>query len=234
MPISLPRPDAMDISTHYELVEDFLFPASATASDLMAWTSAGDSGTGTNAFQDAAGGVFNLVTAAADNDYHELTSVAENWLFAADKKLWLDVRFKLAEATSPESTWWFGFSDTLTTGGMQANALGPLASYDGALIFKTPETSLTVNFEVSNAGTQSTVSDFGTSISDTWHRAQMYHDGTGNIYAHFYNGTTWVSTYLPLALSGLAEMHLVAGVKAGPTAAAETLQIDYIKCIAER
>ena len=117
---------------------------------------------------------------------------------------------------------------------MQANTLGPLASYDGALIFKTPETGLTVNFEVSNAGTQSTVSDFGTSISDTWHRVQMYFDGISTIYAHFYNGTSWVSTSLPVTLSGLAEMHLVAGVKAGPTAAAETLQIDYIKCVAER
>jgi len=234
MPISFPRPDAMDISTHYSLVEDFLFPASATVSDMMAWTSAGDGGTGTNAFQDAAGGVFNLVTAAADNDYHELTSVAENWKFEAGKKLWLDARFKLSEATTSESTWWFGFSDTLTTGGMQANALGPLASYIGALMWKTPETAMTVNFEASNAAVQSTISEFATGVSNTWHRVQMYFDGVTTLQGHFYNGTTWSSVSVPLILAGQAEMHLVAGVKAGPTAAAETLQIDFIKCVAER
>jgi len=34
-----------------------------------------------------------------------------------------------------------------------------------------------------------------------------------------------------ITLSGLEEMHLVFGVKAGPGGAAETLQVDYIKCM---
>ena len=231
MPITFP---SEDISTHFSFVDDFILPASSTASDVMAWTAVNDGGTGTPAFQDAHGGIFNVVTAAADNDYSAYSSVAENWLFQSGKKLWFEAKFKISEATTSESTWWFGFSDTLTTGGMQANALGPLASYDGALIYKTPETSLTVNFEVSNAGTQSTVADFGTSISNTVHKVALYYDGVTTITAHFYNGTTWVSTTLPVTLSGLEEMHIVFGVKAGPTAAAETLQIDYIKCVAER
>lgn len=233
--LDAPAGGEMDPARYYVFFDDFLNPASATASAYHTYTSAGDGGTGTNAFQDAAGGVFNLVTAAADNDYHELTSVAENWLFASGKKLWFEARFRLSEATTNESTWWFGFSDTLTTGAFQANAAGPLASYDGALIYKTPETALTVNFEVSNAGTQSTLSEFATSISNTWHRAGFYHDGTGFLTPYFYNGTSWTTgTTQSLSLSGLEEMHLVAGVKAGPTAAAETLQIDYWKVVAER
>jgi hypothetical protein len=79
-----------------------------------------DGSSGTDAFQDAAGGVVNLVTAAADNDYKAWSSVAENWLFAAGKELFFEARFKLAEAATNQSTWWFGFTDTLTTGGMQA------------------------------------------------------------------------------------------------------------------
>lgn len=232
MPISFPTDT--DLATHFEVVEDFMYPASATASDVMAWTAVNDGGTGTPAFQDAHGGIFNVVTAAADNDYSAYSSVAENWLLQSGKKLYFEARFKISEATTNESTWWFGFTDTLTTGGMQANTSGPLASYDGALIYKTPETSLTVNFEVSNAGTQSTVSEFGTSISNTWHKVALYFDGVTTMQAHFYNGTTWVSTELPVTLTGLEEMHIVFGVKAGPTAAAETLQIDYIKCVAER
>lgn len=224
-----------DPAAFHLIFDDFLLPASATASDMMAWTALNDGATGTPAFQDAAGGIFNVVTAAADNDYAAYSSVAENWLFAAGKELWFEARFKIAEATTNESTWWFGLSDTLTTGAMQANAAGPLASYDGALIWKTPETAMTVNFETSNAGTQNTLSAFATSITNTWHRAGFYFNGastTSKITPYFHNGTTWTKgTAQDITLSGLEEMHVVFGVKAGPTAAAETLQIDYIKCM---
>lgn len=230
-----PSPNDNDASLCFRLFDDFLYPASATASDTMAWTALNDGGTGTPAFQDAAGGIFNVVTAAADNDYAAYSSVAENWLFAAGKSLWFEARFKLAEATTNESTWWFGLSDTLTTGGMQANAAGPLASYDGALIYKTPETALTVNFETSNAGTQVTGAEFATGISNTWHRAGFFFDGattTGNLTPYFHNGTSWTTgASHAITLSGLEEMHIVFGVKAGPTAAAETLQVDYIHAV---
>lgn len=224
-----------DPGLYHLLFDDFLQAATSAVSDYMAWTAVNDGATGTPVFQDAAGGVFNVVTAAADNDYAAYSSVNENWLFAAGKELWFEARFKIAEATTNESTWWFGLSDTLTTGGMQADAAGPLASYDGALIWKTPETALTVNFETSNAGTQNTASAFATSISNTWHRCGFYFDGTATtstITPYFHNGSSWtVGTAQNITLSGLEEMHVVFGVKAGPTAAAETLQVDYIKCL---
>jgi hypothetical protein len=228
-----PAGDADPLYTTF--FDDFLNPASATASDYHAYTSTDDAGTGTNAFQDAAGGVYNVVTAAADNDYHAMSTVAENWLFAEGKPLWFEARFRLSEANTNESTWWFGLTDTLTTGGMQANAAGPLASYDGALIYKTPETALTVNFETSNAGTQNTLAAFATGISNTWHRAGFYFDGaatTSTITPYFHNGTSWTTgTAQNITLSGLEEMHAVFGVKAGPTGGAETLQVDYLKIV---
>lgn len=223
-----------DPSYAFEMFDDFLNPASATASDVQAWTAVNDGGTGTPAFQDAAGGIFNVVTAAADNDYAAYSSVAENFKFAAGKELFFEARFKLAEATVNESTWWFGFTDTLTTGGMQANAAGPLASYDGALIWKTPETEMTVNFETSNAGTQNTLSAFATAVSDTWTKVGMWFDGVDTIhpYIDIGDGNGWAKgTGQAIVLTGLEEMHLVFGVKAGPTAAAETLQVDYVKAV---
>lgn len=230
-----PAPNDIDPANYYTFFDDFF------SADYHTYTSNDDAGTGTNAFQDAAGGIYNVVTAGADNDYHAMSSVAETWKFASGKELWLEARFKLAEANTSESTWWIGLTDTLTTGGMQANALGPLASYDGALIWKTPETALTVNFETSNAGTQNTLSAFATAVSNAWHRAGFYFDGdpdgdgTGSITPYFHNGTEWtVGTAQDIALSGLEEMHLVFGVKAGPTGGAETLQMDYIKVVAER
>lgn len=220
----------------YTFFEDhFLNPASATASDYHAYTSLNDGATGTNAFQDIAGGVYNVVTAAADNDYNGIASVAESWLFEAGAELWLEAGFRLSEANTNESTWWVGLTDTLTTGGMQANAAGPLASYDGALIWKTPETALTVNFETSNATTQATTAAFATSVSNTWSRAGFYFDGTATtstITPYFHNGTSWTKgTAQNITLAGLAEMHLVAGVKAGPSAGAETLQLDYLQVL---
>lgn len=233
-----PIPSALDPNYHYlvhEFYDDFKNPASATASDYHAYTASNDGATGTNAFQDAAGGWFNLVTAAADNDYHAFSTVTESFLFASGKKLWFEARFKLSEATTNDSAWWFGLTDTLTTGGFQADALGPLGTYDGAMIWKDEDT-LEIDFETSNAATQATTSNFGTFASNTTTRVGFYFDGTATTsvvtpYVAVAD-TTWVAgTAQNITLSGLEEMHLVFGVKAGPGAAAETLQVDYVRCI---
>lgn len=226
-----------DPSRVFEIFDDFVNAASATASDVQAWTAVNDGATGTPAFQDAAGGVFNVVTAAADNDYSAYSSINEVFKFAAGKALWFEARFKLAEANTNESTWWFGLTDTLTTGGMQANTGGPLASYDGALFWKTPETAMTINFETSNAATQNTLSAAWTGVTDTWTKVGFYFDGTATTstitpYVDIGDGNGYVAgTAQDITLSGLEEMHVVFGVKAGPTAGAETLQIDYVKCM---
>ena len=225
-----------DPSRFHLYFDDFLNPASATASDLQAYTETDDGATGTNAFQDAAGGVYNVVTAAADNDYHAMSSVAENWLFASGKELWFEARFRLAEANTNESAWWFGLTDTLTTGGFQANAAGPLASYDGALIWKD-EATMTVDFETSNATTQNTTSAIATFVTNTWTKVGFYFDGTATTstitpYVDIGDGNGYTEgTAQNITLSGLAEMHAVFGVKAGPTAGAETLQVDYLKIL---
>ncbi len=220
------------------LFDDFINPASGTASDVQAWTATNDGGTGTPVFNvDALGGVAKAVTAAADNDYAAYASASEIFKFTAGKRMWLEARVKVAEATTNESTWWVGVTDTLTTGGVQANALGPLDSYDGALFWKTPETAMTLNFETSNAGTQNTLSTFTTSVTDTWTKVAFYFDGIDKVYpyAAVNDSDTWVQyTGQSLTVTGLEEMHVVFGIKAGPTAAAETLQIDYILVVAER
>lgn len=221
----------------FSIFDDFMNPASATASDVQAWASVDDAGTGTNAFQDAAGGVYNVVTAAADNDHHAMTSVTEVFKFTAGKKLWFEAKVKVAEATTDDSTWWVGLTDTTTTGGMQADAAGPLASYDGALFWKTPETALTLNFETSNAGTQNTLSAAWTTVTNTWTKVAFVWDGVDKVwpYAAVNGSDTWVpGTPQSLTATGLEEMHVVFGIKAGPGGAAETLQIDYILVAQER
>jgi hypothetical protein len=225
-----------DPAIYTEYWDDFLYSASATASDLNAYVTTDDSSTGTNAYQDAANGVYNVVTAASDNDHHAMSTLNESWLFASGKRLWFEARFKLAEANTNESAWWFGFTDTLTTGGLQANTAGPLASYDGALIWKD-EATMAVDFETSNASTQATTTAMATFVTNTWTKVGFYFDGTAttSVVTPYYNvddsaGMT-AGTAQNITLSGLEEMHLVFGVKAGPTGGAETLQVDYIKVV---
>lgn len=227
----------LDPTRVIKIFDDFVLSASATASDVIAWATVDDGATGTNAFQDAVGGVYNVVTAAADNDYHAMTSPNEVFKFTAGKKAWFKARVKVAEATTDDSTWWVGVTDTTTTGGMQADAAGPLASYDGCLFWKTPETALTLNFETSNAAVQNTLSAFATSVTDTWTTVAFVWDGISTVtpYAAV-NGSNELVPYTAQALTatGLEEMHVVFGIKAGPGAAAETLQIDYILMAQER
>jgi hypothetical protein len=133
------------------LFDDFLTGVDAGTH----WTSLDDGGTGTNTHGDQLGGSLNVVTAAADNDYHAMQSTAECFDLAGTKELWFEARFKLAEANTNESAWWFGLSNTDTTGGFQANAVGPLGSYDGVLVWKD-EATMAIDAETSNASTQDT------------------------------------------------------------------------------
>jgi hypothetical protein len=233
MPMTFPS-DKMDASLYHRFFDDFNAPASATASEAMAYTSVDDAGTGTNAFQDVAGGVYNVVTAAADNDYHAMRSVSKSWTFAAGKELWLEAKLKVAEATTDDSTWWIGFTDTTTTGGMQANESGPLTSYTGALVYKKPEVGLTINAHASAAAVQSALAGFATSVSNTDAKVQIHWDGVDKISFWFYNGTSWAKAGSVPFTAGTTAMYLIFGIKAGPGAAAETLQMDYIEIVQQR
>lgn len=219
-----------------EFVDDF-YEAPLDAN--FNWVEVDDGTTGTNAILDAANGVGSIVTAAVDNDYHAIRTPGQGWLFAAGKVVWFEARFKVAEANTNESAWWFGFTDTLTTGGFQANAAGPLASYDGALIWKD-EATMAIDFETSNAATQDTTTAMATFVTDTWTKVGFLVDGTAttSVVTPYYNvddSAGWTAgTAGNITLSGLAEMHIVAGIKAGPTGGAETLQVDYIRAIQVR
>ena len=218
----------------YEFFDDFFEPP---LDANLKWVEVDDAGTGTNAVSDIAGGVGTVVTAAADNDYHAIVSKAESFNCLNAKELWLEARFRVVEATTNESAWWFGLTDTLTTGGFQANALGPLASYDGVLVWKD-EATMAIDCETSNAGTQDTETNIGTFVTNTWTRVAFHIDATATtavvtVYFDLNDSGTLTahSATMNLTRAGLEAMHVICGIKAGPTAAAETLEIDYVKCV---
>ena len=85
-----------DPSLYFEIFEDFMDPDTSAISARHVWTAVNDGTTGTPVYQDAAGGIFNVVTSAADNDYSAYSSFHEPFKFAAGKELWFEARFKLS------------------------------------------------------------------------------------------------------------------------------------------
>lgn len=206
----------------------------------LRWVEVDDGATGTNAVSDIAGGVGTIVTAAADNDYHAISSKAESFDLLGTKELWFEARFRLVEAATNESAWWIGLSDTLTTGGFQADAAGPLASYDGVLVWKD-EATMAIDAESSNAGTQDTETNIATFVTNTWTRVGFHISlaATTAVVTPYFDVSdsgimTAHSATMNLTRAGLEAMHVLLGVKAGPAGNAETLEVDYVKCVQMR
>jgi len=204
------------------------------------WTSLDDSGTGTNTYGNVRGGTLNVLTANADNDYHTMQSASACFNLVDAKELWFEARFRLAEASTNKSAWWFGLCDQVTTGGFQANTSGPLAEYDGVLVWKD-EATMTIDVETSNATTQDTEAEIATFVTNTWTRVGFHVSGdatTAIVTAYYDVNDSGVMTAHPttmnLTRSGLTTVNAIFGVKAGPGNDVETLQVDYIYVAQER
>jgi hypothetical protein len=193
------------------------------------WTTVNDGSSGTNLLNDAAGGTYSLVTAAADNDYHILFSDSEVFRFAAGKPLYFAARARLTEANTDDANIVIGLADGPDTGAIiQNDGAGPPSSFDGALFYKVDGT-LSLFFQTAN-GSSKTTTNLGTFTSGTWYELGFLYrscstaDTTAEIVPAV-NGTLYSAH--SVTISGLDEMNVVAGVKAGG-ANAESLVLDYI------
>lgn len=219
--------------------DDFLQQSSATASAYHAYTDVNDGATGTNAFANSAGGVFNLVTAAAQDDYHGIRTLSKPWLFASGKELWFEAALTVTEAATNKAAWIVGLMDATTTGGLQTGSSGPLANFGGAVFWKN-EGSLAVNFMTSNTTTQNSATAIATAVSGQKVRVGFYFDGTATTsvcypFVDIGDGNGWVAgTAKNITLASLPQMYLVATVKAGAGGAAETMGLDYLKVLQVR
>ena len=203
------------------------------ATDYIVTTGAG----GTISYDDTRGGIVLIPTAVTDNDHMGLATRSQCFNVLDTKALWFEARFRVVESNTNESSWWFGLSNTLTTGGYLADTGGPLASYDGILIHKI-EGTMQIDAQSSNAGDQDEETNLGTFVTNTWTRVGFHITAAAtNAIVHYYtdvndSGTmTAYGTTTSIARTGMQEMHVIFGIKSGPTSAVEPLEVDYVKCV---
>jgi len=221
-------PAIFDHELEFNLRDDFF------KNDTTQWTSVDDGATGTNAISNTLGGWLNVVTAAANNDYHMNISAAKSFAFSTTKNLSFQARIALTEAATNVASWICGLTDTTTTGGLQTGTSGPLASFQGAIFYKISGTQL-IKFMLSTGSTQSVNSTTWTFTSGTTYNLRFEvskGDGTtGRIIPYVNDSAGAVMTFPIASYSGL--MYAIYGVKAG-SSSAETFSIDLIDIRGQR
>lgn len=221
-----------DIGAFHQFLDDFYEVADTTATDLSRYATVAD-GAGALTQLDAAGGVAVITSGATDNDEIYISSMSESFKFAASKPLWFEARIIPIEVATDKLNLIIGLSDTVGANTLQDNGAGPAASYDGAVFFKV-DAGTTWSFETSNAGTQVTTNSLGTATTATAVRLGFIFDpddGTTGKITPYINGVA--GTAHSITLSGLEEMHILFGIKAG-SGAAETSKIDYVRVLQVR
>ena len=196
------------------------------------WDVTADSG-GAQAAIDGAGGVLSIKCDGDDNDEAYVASSFESWLFTTNKKLRFKARVKCTEAATDDANLVAGLSSVIGADFLVDDAGGPAATYDGAVFFKV-DGGTVWQTETSNAGTQVTSTSVGAFTSATWTILEIEYDPNDDVTAKvsFSIDGAGVSVH-DLTISGLEEMHLILGVKAGG-AAEETLLVDYVSVEMER
>lgn len=211
-----------DLRAYFERFADF--------EELPTWLEAlNDAASGTNTLNDAFGGTYSLVTAAADNDYQWLASKAEVIRPAAGKPIKLMARLRLTEANTDDANIVVGLSDTVTATLLADNGGGPTGANKSILLYKVDGgTTWQAGTTNGSAAASHSLGDF---TSGQWHELGFVVNTTGADdetaeVLPFLDGTPGDPFRITLA-SFATEMHLVVGVKAGGVNA-ETLVVDWL------
>lgn len=200
------------------------------ALDTELWDSVDDGSTGTNVLTDTVGGSASIVTAAAaDNDYHLMTTQKKVFKFEAGKPLFLKAKFLLTEAATDNANFVIGLSSVTTTGFVADDGGGPPATYDGAVVFKV-DGGTKLQCEVSDGSTQTTNTTAKAFVSGTSYEIAIYFDGVDRVSIYIDDEEVAGVTIDP---ANFAEMYVIYGPKAGGSSA-ETLEMQYIRCHQER
>lgn len=183
---------------------------------------------------DGLGGWLTVACTNTDNNETYLSSLNGAFIFNATKKVYFEARLKLREGSTNTANWIIGLSNTVAANSLLDNGGGPMASYDGAVFFKTDGAGMKIQFETSNAGTQVTNATLSAFVSGTVYKVGFVYDpldGTTGRITPYVNDVA--GTPHAITIAGLEEMHILVGVKTG-SAHVAALLVDYIYVAQER
>jgi hypothetical protein len=239
------------LSTETPVVFDDFFKLDTAATNGL-WLSTNDGATGTLALSSSlAGGWISVPSAAADNDYQQMSTQQPVFKLAAASggtpgtSVLYEARFKLTEANTSAANFVFGLSSVLTTGFLASDGGGVPASFSGAVLYKVDGT-MSIKAASSNGSTQTKdkvicaftsgnvytvsitidVADSTTAIAKFW---VLDETGIGSAGAAIYQPDRLGQNVgiHRVAVASLAQMYPIFGVKAG-SSSAETLSVDYV------
>jgi hypothetical protein len=195
---------------------------------------------GTLAIASTAGGWASIPTAAsAANDYQVLSTSAAAYKLAAGLPIVFEAAVNCAEAATNKASWFVGLTSTLTTGFLQ-NTGAPPTSFSGAVFWKA-QNAMLLKAMTSNGSTQNTSPTLATVVSGQTYVLGMSIDPKDGVtaVATYYVGTISgsplarsfvTSGTLNLTIASLATMYFAFGVRTATTSA-ETLTVDYVRCL---
>ena len=193
---------------------------------------------------DAVGGQLSIKCDGDDNDEAYIFTKHQLHLFAANKPLLLMASIKFTEAATDDANILVGLMDAAAANALLDDGGGPAASYDGAVFYKV-DGGTKWSVESSNAGDQvtddteesagggsfETLAILVTPLNSASAEVTYWIDRNGGVDLHQVraNGANprTPSIKQTIALSGLEEMNVIFGVKAGG-ANEETLLVDYV------
>jgi len=211
---NLPVQPGPDYSVYFN---DFLNTADYAAAD---WTiTTVETGTATEAIAaDELNGGLKLTNGTADDDSDSLQLNQENWALGAGKRMWMEVRLKISDAT--QSDFFVGLNITDTT---------PLVTSD-RVGFQKDDGSTAILAKSEKDSTETSTDSLQVVVADTYVKLGMYWDGMSAV-AFFVNRNI-VATHTtnnPDNENLAVTVHLQNG-----EAAAKNATIDYIYVCQER
>ena len=208
-----------DPTKNYTFFDDFF---NYTAGD---WTIT-ETGSGTRAVGNIAGGVLVITNAAADNDYNYLqysgnTSAAtvEQFKFVAGKPAWFAARVAVNDATE---------SDLFV--GLYVTDTDPITAIVDGVYFHKADGSTTVNLIQTKDSTPTTTAA-GTMADATYHKLAWYYDGFSEMKVFF--DDVLVATAVTTNIPDDEELSMSMAIQNGE-AVAKSLSVDYLFASFER
>lgn len=181
------------------------------------WTVTETQAGATQGIANGDGGILALVNSAASADLNAIQLVNTTFAIVAGKQAWFKCRFNLSSATNAAAVI-----------GLQVIDTTPLAVTDG-VFFSKAAASTTLSLVLAKASALTTTA-VGTMADATYVDAGWYYDGASSVQA-FLNGVKVASS----AITNLPTVGLtISAAVSNGTAAAQTMNVDYILASTER